>query len=306
MITYVSGNLFESPAKVLVNTVNTEGVMGKGIALEFKRIYPEMFEEYRALCERRKLTIGALHLFKTPHKWILNFPTKKTWRQPSRVEYIQAGLQTLVRIVAEADITSLAMPPLGCGNGQLDYESQVKPLVEQYLGKLSVPVFVYRGRAASGLVEQSVPEEISKWLRSQPESLPFDEVWEDVLALLDKRSVYHTATSHNEYTVHPVEDPPSLAIEAANKSYKIDREQLLEFWQQLRDFGFSYRSIAPEHHRISYLIPIFEQLPYVRRVSVSDSSNLKRNVVALQVRPPARSEKPSVPGDLFAPRLNAK
>ena len=150
MITYVSGNLFESPAKVLVNTVNTEGVMGKGIALEFKNIYPEMFKEYRALCERGKLTIGSLHLYKTPHKWILNFPTKKSWRQPSRVEYIEQGLRTLLKIYGEVGITSLAMPPLGCGNGQLDYESQVKPLVEKYLGKLSLPTFIYQGRPAAG------------------------------------------------------------------------------------------------------------------------------------------------------------
>ena len=90
-ITYVRGNLFESPAQVLVNTVNTVGVMGKGVALEFKKLFPEMFEEYRRLCEGRLLKIGMLHIYRTPHKWVLNFPTKEHWRQPSRVEYIDAG-----------------------------------------------------------------------------------------------------------------------------------------------------------------------------------------------------------------------
>src|SRR5688572_26562315 len=96
MLTFVRGNLFESPAKVLVNTVNTVGVMGKGIALSFKQIYPEMFQRYVQLCESGQLDIGKLWLYKTPHKWILNFPTKKNWRAPSRLEYLEAGLRKFV------------------------------------------------------------------------------------------------------------------------------------------------------------------------------------------------------------------
>ena len=88
MITYISGNLFESPAHVLVNTVNTVGVMGRGIAKTFKRIYPEMFSEYQVRCQNQKLQIGNLFLYKTNNKWILNFPTKRHWRNPSRPEYI--------------------------------------------------------------------------------------------------------------------------------------------------------------------------------------------------------------------------
>ena len=99
MITYVSGDLFESPARVLVNTVNTVGVMGKGIAKEFKILFPEMFQRYRELCETRQFNIGNLYLYKTPHKWILNFPTKKHWRSPSRPEYIEEGLRKLVSVL---------------------------------------------------------------------------------------------------------------------------------------------------------------------------------------------------------------
>jgi len=80
MITFVKGNLFESPAKVLVNTVNTVGVMGKGIAKTFKEIYPDMFKEYQGFCEKGQFKIGQLWLYTTKHKWILNFPTKKQWR----------------------------------------------------------------------------------------------------------------------------------------------------------------------------------------------------------------------------------
>ena len=128
---------------------------GKGIALEFKQIYPEMFREYRELCERGQLDIGKLHLYKTPHKWILNFPTKKHWRQPSRVEYIEKGLQTFQRLRAEKGITSAAFPPLGCGNGQLDFETQVKPLMERYLGSLPISTFIYPEKPRVGAPEHA-------------------------------------------------------------------------------------------------------------------------------------------------------
>src|SRR3954452_18416008 len=116
MITFVRGDLFESPARVLVNTVNTVGVMGKGIALMFKTIYPEMFERYRALCEAKQLDVGKLWLYKTAHKWVLNFPTKKHWRSASNLEYVEAGLEKFVSSYAEQRITSIAFPELGCGN----------------------------------------------------------------------------------------------------------------------------------------------------------------------------------------------
>lgn len=93
MITYLKGDIFSSPAQVLVNTVNTVGVMGKGVALEFKKRYPAMFKSYERVCDEKQLEIGKLLLWKGPEKWVLMFPTKKHWRSPSKLEYIEAGLQ---------------------------------------------------------------------------------------------------------------------------------------------------------------------------------------------------------------------
>jgi O-acetyl-ADP-ribose deacetylase (regulator of RNase III) len=146
MILYVSSSLFTSPAQVLVNTVNTVGVMGKGIALEFKKLYPEMFREYQELCETGKLSIGKLHLFKSPNKWVLNFPTKQHWRHPSKVEYIEAGLVEFSRRYAQWGIHSIAFPALGCGNGRLDFASQVQPVMHKYLGRLPIEVFIHLDR----------------------------------------------------------------------------------------------------------------------------------------------------------------
>src|SRR3989338_6015525 len=133
MITHVKGSLFESPAKVLVNTVNVVGVMGKGIAKIFKEIYPDMFVKYQQLCENKQFKIGKLWLYKTDHKWILNFPTKDHWRQPSKPEYIEEGLKKFASSYSVMGITSIAFPCLGCGNGELDWETVVQPLMMRYL-----------------------------------------------------------------------------------------------------------------------------------------------------------------------------
>lgn len=140
---YVTGDLFESHAQVLVNPVNIVGVMGKGIAREFKHRYPDMFEQYKRFCESGQFQIGSLWLYEGHDKRVLNFPTKCHWRQPSRVTYITAGLESFVYYYKQWDIHSIAFPMLGCGNGQLNWEAQVKPTMEHYLSELSIEVYVY-------------------------------------------------------------------------------------------------------------------------------------------------------------------
>ena len=301
MITYMSGDLFQSPAMVLVNTVNTVGVMGKGIALKFKRIYPEMFEAYRNQCEQGNLQIGQLLLYKTPNKWVLNFPTKKHWRNPSRVEYIEAGLRKLRAHCSEMGFTSIAFPELGCGNGELDFETQVKPLMERYLGNLSVPTFVYLSGLKTDPPEHKDVRSIKRWLRSEPSALPFDEVWQDLVNILSEQRDFATLSKRSPYTAVATVNPPTITIASGNRTTRILADELLEFWQQLRDFGLTHGSIAPEHRFASYLLPVFAELPYVEPVMVSTSSSgLRWNPAAgLQVVPPPMPTEP-VTGDLFA------
>lgn len=288
MVTYVRGNLFESPAQTLVNTVNTVGVMGKGVALEFKRLFPDMFREYKQLCEARRLKIGTLHIYRTPHKYVLNFPTKTTWRQPSRVQYIEAGLRRLAATYEGAGILSLAMPPIGCGNGQLDWKRQVEPLVQKYLGSLPIPVYIYPARAATSPPEHMNEEAMREWLRSEPSSLPFDEVWPEIVERAGSERTFRTPTEGNSYTAAVCADPPELAIEtSAGKKQKFEHDVLLEFWQKLSQHGIAFRSATPKYLELSYLAPIFELLPYVHRVGVASSAEgLARPWLALQVVPP--------------------
>ncbi len=295
MIIYTDSDLFESPAKVLVNTVNTRGVMGKGIALRFKQIYPEMFSRYRGHCEKGHLTTGKLLLFKTPHKWILNFPTKEHWRDPSRPEYIEAGLQKFRSAYAGIGAASYAFPMLGCGNGELDFDAQVRPLMEHYLGKLSVSTRIHIGWNHAGPPERLDAERITAWLRSEPSALPFDEVWRDLEHILARRQKFVTSKRQSEFTARIEVSPPALVISGSGRtSTRIVEEELIDFWQQLRDHGLTHSRIAPNHRYLSYLMPIFEQLDYVRSVAVSDTaSQLRTNPrAALQVVPPSMCSLP--------------
>lgn len=298
MIMYVTGNLFESPAKVLVNTVNTVGVMGRGVAYDFKRLFPEMFLQYRELCENGQLKIGMLWLYKSPNKWVLNFPTKKRWRNPSRVEYIEDGLRKFVDTYADMGIHSIAFPPLGCGNGRLDFAAQVQPLMEHYLRNLPIEVFIYPDRDDPFVAEHENPEEMREWLRSEPTSLPFGEVWEDLGHLLSEQTAFETIANGNPFTARISTERAGLDIIAAGQRYYIPYDSLMAFWQQLRTHGFSMRHIAPGlSRRVYYLVPIFAALPYVKPVRVADDyASLRQSpITGLQVLPIAfnRGHRPS-------------
>jgi O-acetyl-ADP-ribose deacetylase (regulator of RNase III)/uncharacterized protein YwgA len=143
MITVRIGDIFESKAQTLVNTVNCVGIMGKGIALEFKNRFPEMYDEYVQLCKAGKVKLGQPYLYRrlTP-PWILNFPTKDHWRSVSRLQDIVAGLRYLQAHYREWDIMSLAVPPLGCGQGQLEWRV-VGPTLYRHLKQLGIPLDLF-------------------------------------------------------------------------------------------------------------------------------------------------------------------
>lgn len=179
MIEYVEGNIFNSPAQVIVNPVNTVGVMGKGIALEFKNRYPIMFEKYKTACEKHMLTIGRLMLVSAPDHLLLLFPTKESWRYPSKLSYIELGLKRFCDYYAQRGITSIAFPKIGCGNGELDWE-EVKPLMERYLKDLPIDVYIYLDKGKLGEPEHKHPKEMQEWLRKNARDLSFFGVSDDI------------------------------------------------------------------------------------------------------------------------------
>lgn len=147
MITYHKGNIFDADVEAFVNTVNTVGVMGKGVALECKTRYPQVFEIYKTECNNKRFNIGdilTIRAYKNSNPiLIVNFPTKQHWKNPSKLEWIKMGLPQLKDTIERHAISSIAIPPLGCGNGGLDW-TLVKPLIIEALSTLDkVDIRIY-------------------------------------------------------------------------------------------------------------------------------------------------------------------
>ncbi len=152
MIELTHGNLLEAQVEALVNTVNSVGVMGKGIALQFRQAFPDNYEFYRAACKRGEVRPGQMLVYDNGEliqpRYIINFPTKQHWKEKSRLEYIDAGLDALVKEVETRKIKSIAIPPLGAGSGGLDW-NQVRPRIEQAFAPLKdVRVLLYTPEGA--------------------------------------------------------------------------------------------------------------------------------------------------------------
>lgn len=152
MFSELRGNLLADDAEALVNTVNTVGVMGKGIALQFKRAYPEMFTAYAREAKAGRLAIGHMFVWETGSlagpRFIINFPTKRHWKAGSRIEDIETGLVDLVRVVQDLGIRSIALPPLGCGNGGLAWAEvapRIRAAFEPLADQVDVRVYVPAG-----------------------------------------------------------------------------------------------------------------------------------------------------------------
>lgn len=158
MIEYTIGNLFESDAEALVNTVNTVGVMGKGVALQFKKNFHNNYKDYVEACKNGDVQIGRMFVVRDHsllgEKLIVNFPTKTDWRKPSEYEYVERGLDALVDTIRQYGIKSIAIPPLGAGNGGLHWD-RVKKMIEEKLATLDVRIIVYEP-------SQQIKEQLAK------------------------------------------------------------------------------------------------------------------------------------------------
>lgn len=174
MIKLQKGDILQSDAQALVNAVNCVGIMGKGLALQFKKAFPENFEFYAQACERGKVHLGSMLVYDlnrtTGPRYIINFPTKQHWRNQSRLEDIEAGLKDLVKTVCELHIQSIAIPPLGCGLGGLKW-SDVRPRIEaafQPVPEVQVALFEPGSppEAAEMIKRSKTPEMRKQWLHS--------------------------------------------------------------------------------------------------------------------------------------------
>lgn len=290
MITYVKSDIFLSPAKVLVNPVNTVGIMGKGLASEFKRYYPDMFDQYRVLCDKGRFDIGTLWLYKTPHKWVLNFPTKMHWRSKSKIEDIESGLQKFAAIYADCGITSVSFPMLGTGSGKLDWESEVRPLMEAYLAALPISVFVHDVRG----IERRNTRTIGKWLSSVPQVIPTDKFWRDLSRMLMQQSTYTTLDTEETFrvTLDKKSGSRSVYIHLGNESHYISGTMFTDTWAYVRGAGYVMAENLPSglDQYASFIFAILTQLKYVEPIAFLTAQG--EPVVGIQYVPPATNAEP--------------
>jgi O-acetyl-ADP-ribose deacetylase (regulator of RNase III) len=217
MIEFTKGDMFDVPVNVRVNTVNCKGVMGAGIALAFKNRYPDMFEDYQEACREGRVRPGTLHVWKSPvGDCIINFPTKRDWRDPSRYEDILAGLDALRNYLRQEGPVSVALPALGCGHGGLDWR-KVAPMIEDSLGDLDAHIFVFEpadSRKAGQTSQNQPTEEQMKALEAlgfkvselSVEGVPTTILAKGDLALLARRWI----------ALLPSKDPTEREIAALN------------------------------------------------------------------------------------------
>ncbi len=275
MLSYTTLNLFESPAQALVNAVNTVGVMGKGIAATFKELYPDMYQQYRRLCQAGELTIGTLHIYRTANKIIVNFPTKEHWRQPSRVEYIEAGLEKFVAHYGDYGISSVSFPQLGCGHGELDWEEQVQPIMERYLHTLPIPVYVHLYPQPPDFVPERLNGDYARQVQLERQRISMDRLWQDLQRLTSQTfrlTLFGPIVEMDEEHIlfRPLSE--NSLRESQDKLAVVHRQDLEELWNVLRLRGTVRETDAPqsigEEGATAWLFELLKQVEYIRSIDL--------------------------------------
>lgn len=282
MITYVCCDILQSPARVLVNAVNTVGVMGKGVARDFKLCFPEMFEDYREQCEQGNFGIGQLMLHRSAHKWVLNFPTKEHWRSASQLNDIELGLQAFVGLYSQMGITAASFPRLGCGAGGLDWEREVRPLMEAYLHRLPIAIYVHEYDEQDAFFPQDRNiRTIRAWLEGEPQSVDFSKFWRDITRLLKKKSKFTTLDGSRKFSVGQDKRRRGqnlVVLSDAPQPLFLSESLLVDLWIYVRSAGYAHTANLPggldEHADL--IVALLCQLEYVRPVHIFGDDNLQR------------------------------
>jgi len=286
MIIYTRTNIFESNAQVLVNTVNTVGVMGKGLAKEFKRIYPDMFDSYQKYCDNGMLTIGKLQIYKTSNKWVMNFPTKENWRNASKVEYIEQGLKKFVEQYQIQGIKSVSFPMLGCGNGGLDWESVVKPLMSKYLKNLPIDIFIHTAEIDKFTPEHKNQKMIDSWLKNEPYYLSNMEFITNLKQLSSQLINSYSNEKLNltiEVTQEKRDEEDVFCIASNQTKICINHGVLRNIWQTLKNGGILQKDmLSQELAQSSNMVMLFlSQLEYITLTQL-DNEDIAVRILAFK------------------------
>lgn len=295
MLMYRRTNILESTAQTLVNTVNCVGAMGKGLAHDFKELYPEMFEGYKKICDKDLLKPGKLWIWPAADHLILNFPTKIHWRNPSKIEWVEQGLAKFVSVYKKLGVREISFPRLGCGNGGLDW-NDVRPLMERYLSELPIPVYIHDFTKDIGLPEhlEAVATQLKdNHLRDDTFDTFFDTL-RRVISISDGDLVELGSNCRFDASI----DSDELRITSKAGEWKYESDDLLGVWYRLRkglvtadDADWSGRGGGRP------LLSMLSLMPGVRPVEIQ-RRNTTTAEIAVELRPnAARSANAAAPRD---------
>jgi O-acetyl-ADP-ribose deacetylase (regulator of RNase III) len=286
MLIYRRTSLLESPAQTLVNTVNCVGVMGKGLAQAFKDREPAMFKAYKKVCEQGLLEPGKLWLWRGADSWTLNFPTKKHWRNPSKLDWVELGLKKFASAYEAQGIKEISFPRLGCGNGGLDWED-VRPLMEHYLLPLPIPIFIHDYSVDIGLPEHL--EKIAATVRNAiPANPTFETFMKSLKHVVDLGGSEFVELSTREKFGASMDEVGDLRIEASEGTWEFEPEDLRGVW-----YGLQRGLVTKEKASWSVagggrpLLSILSVLPHVRPIEIQ-RSNSDVSELAVELTPETR------------------
>jgi hypothetical protein len=261
-----------------VNTVNTVGVMGKGLANELKTRHPEMFRAYKRICDQKLLDVGKLWLWRSSSQWILNFPTKKDWRRASRIEYVEAGLKKFVDQFETKGIREIAFPRLGCGNGGLNWD-EVRPLMHSYLSDLPIRVYIHDFN-----VDMDFPEH-KEYAPPMAEN-SFHDFLRDinhVIELNDQKFLLLDKCGSFRAEIEEREDEFVLCLTGNGWRTEIDEFDLSELWVLLSKGPVdNSRLVGMAQDHVGPLFSLLSSLSYIRPIEISRDSDISR--IALEIQ----------------------
>jgi O-acetyl-ADP-ribose deacetylase (regulator of RNase III) len=304
LITYVHGDLFTSPARVLVNPVNTVGTMSAGVSEDFKQVYPAMFAQYQTICEADSLAVGQAFLYKTPHKWILNLPLKKHYRAQVKLDAVELALRKIASLYADHNFTSLSLPALGVGDG-ISSLDEIKPLLTSYLGNLPIMCYVHLpADTRLGETRHNITT-LSKWLLGTPQDVTFETFWRGVSSIVRRHPTMTTLENGTSFQTQfrRDENNPKLMslkiIPQDGETLFIPQTLLRDLWQYLLTSHYAH----PRHFpggldaQGEAIVTVLSKLSYVRPVLIQPPD--RNAAIGVQYIPPAEREAAVVSGEMF-------
>ncbi len=264
MLQFIHSSILDSQAQTVVNTVNTVGVMGKGLAHAFREKYPAMFATYKKLCDNHQLVVGKLWLWRGENQWVLNFPTKKHWRHPSKLEYIESGLAKFVANYESRGIREISFPRLGCGNGGLNWED-VRPLMEKYLGDLPIPIYIHDFEVDIGSPEHKLT------FMSRPYRRNFDVLIEDLRQICSESvGLFKTIANKTPFRAEVTNEGSLNFLDPKNGiNITVSPDELYEAWAMLINGPLVESRLVGEAKNASeYVLGLLASLPYAHAVQL--------------------------------------